>query len=272
MIALVMGIVIGIPIALIMERLLGKANGTLIAIMGIPLITYAIALHELGMFTGLNASIEGFSPEFIAGTETFLGLIVALAYVELRTREGLSIDDFIQTSITLLPYVSLAIALAFQFWPGFLAAGMTLVALMAVSSLRNPLKGLRVNPCPPDFGDCLTDENSLMSVIVGGRILVGGRVLREFPRAGELIECMKRAKGISPMRKVIGFLVSLVPLGAIMLPPGEVTVAVGLATAYVSTLAAAAMLTKGRTIPCPEINEEYRKFLKERKRKIDVAV
>ena len=272
MIALVMGIAIGIPITLIMGRLLGKANGILTALIVIPITTYAFALYEVGIFRGLNASIDGFSPEFIAGLETFMALLVALAYVELRTRKGLRIDDFIQTSITLLPYVSLAIALASQFWPGFLATGMLLILIVVAGSLRNPGKGLSLKPCPPEFGDCLTDENSLMSVIVGGRILVGGRALREFPRAGELIECMKRAEGISPMRKVVGFLVSLAPLGAMMLPFGEITVAVGLVAAYVSTLTAAAMLTKGRSIPCPELAKEYRNFLKEKKRKIDVAV
>ncbi|WP_168194709.1 hypothetical protein [Thermococcus aciditolerans] len=48
MIALVMGVVIGIPTALILGKLLGKASEVLIAIIGVPLVTYAIALHELG--------------------------------------------------------------------------------------------------------------------------------------------------------------------------------------------------------------------------------
>ena len=272
MIALAMGIIVGIPIAFIAGKLLGKASEVLIAIMGIPLITYAIALHELGIFTDLRASIEGFSPEFIAGTETFLGLIIALTYAGLRTRKGLRIDDFIQMGFTSLPYISLGVALASQFWPGFLAIGMALTLIVILASLKNPLRGLSVRPCPPEIGDCLSDEDSLMAAIVGNKVIAGGRVLKEFPKARELIECMKRAEKNSTGRKVVGILASFLPLLAVLLPPGDLTVVMGLATAYVSTLIGAAVVTKGRSTPCPELAKEYRKFLRERKRKIDVAV
>ena len=272
MIALAIGVVVGIPVAIITGRLLGKASEVLIALTGIPLITYAIALHELGMFIGLNVSIEVFSPEFIAGAETFLGLIVALLYTYFVTRRRLRIDDFIQISLTSLPYTILGIALAAQFWPGFLALGMILVAVMMVLSLRNPLRGLNVKPCPQELGDCLTDEDSLMCAVVKDTILVGGRALREFPRAKELVECMKRAGKPSSTRKAAGLLLSLLPLLAVLMPSGDITIVAGLGMAYLSTLLSATLLTRGRATPCPELTKEYREFLRKRKRKLDVTV
>jgi len=272
MIALVMGVVIGIPVAFILRKLLGKASEALIAITGVPLITYTLALQELGPFAGPNVSIEGFSPEFIAGTETFLGLIIALTYVELRTRKGLRIDDFIQIGFISLPYISLGIALASQFWPGFLAVGIALIGIVVALSMKNPLRGLNVKPCPQEIGDCLTDEDSLMGAVIGGAVIVGGRTLREFPKARELVECMKRAGKPSSLRKATGLLVSLLPLLAVLLPPGDITVIAGLVAAYISTLIGAALVTKGQPAPCPEVAREYREFLRKRKRKIDVAV
>ncbi|AFL95941.1 hypothetical protein CL1_1745 [Thermococcus cleftensis] len=271
MIALAMGVIVGIPVAFILGKLLGKASEALIAITGVPLITYALALQELGPFAGPNVSIEG-SPEFTAGTETFLGLIIALTYVELRTRKGLRIDDFIQISFISLPYISLGVALASQFWRGFLAVGIALIGIVVALSMKNPLRGLNVKPCPQEIGDCLTDEDSLMGAVIGGAVIVGGRTLREFPRARELVECMKRAGKPSSLRKATGLLVSLLPLLAVLLPPGDITVIAGLATAYISTLIGAALVTKGQPAPCPGVAREYREFLRKRKRKIDVAV
>ncbi|WP_148882064.1 hypothetical protein [Thermococcus aciditolerans] len=216
--------------------------------------------------------MDGFSPEFIAGTETFLGLIVALAYVEFRTRKGLRIDDFIQISFITLPYISLGVALASQFWSGFLAIGIVLIGIVVVLSLKNPLRGLNVKPCPQEIGDCMTDEDSLMGTLIRDTVLIGGRTLKEFPRARELVECMKRAGKPSSLRKATGLLVSLLPLLAVLLPPGDLTVIVGLTTAYLSTLIGAAFVTKGHPTPCPEVAREYREFLRKRKRKIDVAV
>ena len=272
MIALTIGVIVGIPLALITKKLLGKTSEVLVALIGIPLITYAIALYELGMFAGLNASIEGFSPEFIAGAETFLGLIVALLYTNFVTRKGMRIDDFIQISLTSLPYTILGIALAAQFWPGFLVLGMILVAITTVLFLKNPLRGLNTKPCPPELGDCLTDDDSLMTAVVKDTILIGGRTLREFPKAKELVECMKRAGKPSNTRKAAALLVSLLPLLAVLTPPGDLTIVVGLGMAYLSTLVSAALITKGQPTPCPELTKEYREFLRKRKRKLDVEV
>jgi len=272
MIAFAIGVIVGIPVAVITGKLLGKASEVLVALIGIPIITYAIALYELGMFAGLNASIEGFSPEFIAGTETFLGLIVALLYTNFVTRRGVRIDDFIQISLTSFPYTILGIALAAQFWPGFLGLGMVSVAVMMIMSLRNPLRGLNARPCPQELGNCLTDDDSLMCAVVKGTLLVGGRTLREFPRAKELAECMKRAGKPSSTRKAAGLLLSMLPLLAMLAPPGDLTIAAGLGTAYLSTLLSTVLLTKGQPTPCPELAKEYREFLRKRKRKLDVVV
>ena len=272
MIALVIGVIVGIPVAFVLGKLLGRANEALIAIAGVPLITYAIALKEFEPFSGLDVSMEGFSPEFIAGAETFLGLIMALTYVELRTRKGLKIDDFIQIGFISLPYLSLGVALASQFWPGFLALEIALIGIVAVLSLKNPLRGLNVKPCPQEMGDCLTDEDSLMSAAIGNTVIVGGRTLREFPRSRELVECMKRVGKASNLRKATGLLVSLIPILALLLPPGDITVVAGLTMAYVSTMIGLILLTKGRATPCLEVMKEYREFLRKRKRKIDVAV
>ena len=272
MIALVMGVIIGIPAALIIGKLLGKASEVLIALMGVPIVTYGFALIEGQTFIGKNVSIEGFFPESLVGLELFLGLIMAMAYVSLRTRKGLRIDDFIQISVTSLPYTSFGIALAAQYWPGFIVVGLVLIGVMVAMSLRNPLRGLNVRPCPPEVGDCLTDDDSLMSARVEGTILVGGRALKEFPKAKELVECLGRIKKPSRPRRAAIFLVSLLPILTALLPPGDITIAVGLAIALVSSIVVASLLTKRQSIPCPELAEEYREFLRKRKKKLDVRV
>lgn len=272
MIALVLGVVIGIPIAFILGKLLGRASEALIAITGVPLITYIIALQELGLFADQNVSIEGLSPELIAGTETFLGLIIALTYVEIRTRKGLGIDDFLQISVTSLPYTSFGVALAAQFWPGFIVGGLILIGAMVAMSLRNPLRGLNVRPCPPEIGECLTDDDSLMSARVRDTLLVGGRALKEFPRVKELVECIKRTSKLSGPRRAAIFLISLLPLLTALLSPGDITLVVSLAVAYASMLIGAVLATKRQPSPCPELAEEYREFLRKRKRKLDIAV
>ncbi|WP_457750897.1 hypothetical protein [Thermococcus sp.] len=272
MIALIMGMILGIPVAFILGKLLGKASEVLMALVGIPIIAYATALHELGMFIGLNVSIEGFSPEFIAGAETFLALIVALGYVKLRTRRGLGIDDFIQTGLSIIPYTSFGIALAAQFWEGFLLLGSILIGLLILKSMKNPLRGLNVKPCPQELGECLTDEESLMGARIGGRVVIGGRTLRDFPHAKELIECLRSSAEVPKSRKIAGFIVYLLPLSVVLLPPGGLTVVVGLGIAYTSTLLSAALVTKGLPTLCPEVTEEYKEFIRKRKKKLDIQV
>ena len=275
---LLLGVAVGIPVSFIFGRVLGRASEVLVALVGVPVITYAVALYESGYFAGqtLSVSVGGASPEFFAGLEVFLGLVVALAYVSLRTRKGLRIDDFIQISVTSFPYTSFGIALAGQFWPGFIVAGLILIGLMVAMSRRNPLRGLDVRPCPPEVGDCLTDDDSLMSARVRGTLLVGGRVLKEFPRVKELVECFDTPRTLhedpSGQMKAVMFLIFLMPLLTVLLPRGDATIFVGLVVAYASVLIGAALSTRRRPTQCPELAEEYREFIRKRKRKLDIAV
>lgn len=271
---LLLGVAIGVPVAFLLGKIFGRVGEVLVALVGVPVITYAVALYESGYFAGqtLSVSVGGASPEFFAGFEVFLGLAVALAYVSLRTRKGLRIDDFIQISVTSLPYTSFGIALAAQYWLGFIVVGLLLIGLMVAMSRRNPLRGLDVRPCPPEVGDCLTDDDSLMSARVRDTLLVGGKVLKEFPKAKELVECLKHTRKLSRLRRVAIFFVSLLPLLTVLLPRGDATIFVGLAVAYASVLIGAALATKRHPSPCSKLAEEYREFIRKRKGKLDVVV
>ncbi|WP_048151666.1 hypothetical protein [Palaeococcus ferrophilus] len=141
MIEFALGTVIGIASALALGRWKGKVVELQSALLIIPTVTYsltntwAVELEE----KGYAISVEVFSPSFFFGLELFAAFLIAIAYVELRSRKGLTIDEFVQSGIVLLPTQAFALALAVQFSPLLLIPGL-LVTPGAGALAQKPLQ------------------------------------------------------------------------------------------------------------------------------------
>lgn len=276
MIGLAFGTVIGIASALVLGKWKGKAVELQSALLIIPAATYAMAevwaveLEE----KGYTISVEGFSPSFLFGLELFAAFLIATAYVGLRSRKGLTIDEFIQSSLVLLPTQTFALALAVQFSPLLLIPGLLVILLELVLSLKNPLKNLKARPCEGLNweGECLTDEESRMVGRVGEVILLGGFTRKNFPRLGELLECLKNSKQAGKGRRALATLIRLLPLAAALAPMGVLTITLGGILVILSSILSAMALTIRRP-ECGEVEREFREFLRKNKRdKLEIHV
>lgn len=276
MIELALGTVIGIASALLLGKWKGKVVELQSALLLIPSTTYALAdiwMVELEK-KGYTISIEGFSPGFLFGVELFAAFLIAIAYVDVRSRKGLTVDEFIQSDIVLLPTQAFALALPVQFSPFLLIPGLLVILLELVLSFKNPLKSLKARPCVGLNwdGECLTDEESRMVGQVGEVILVGGFTRKNFPKLGELLECLKNPKREQKGRRALTRIIGLLPLAAALAPEGITTIALGGILVFLSSILSAMALTIRRP-GCGEVEREFIEFLRKNKRdKLEIHV
>lgn len=288
MIALVMGVVIGLGLALLLGRLKDRKSEAAVALL-MPLLTYQIAEGFHGGWSGnvfISTPFGDYPPEELVGLETFLSLLVALVYVHLRARKAFEIDEFISFSMFSWAMIGLGIGLSASAWPLMALLGAVLYGLLLWSSKRNPFAGLKAIPCTEEFEElvrkhgfkCLTDENSLGVYRVEGHLLIGGG-LKNFPRWQEVVECVaKNPKCGNPLKVGIAFLYFLpIPVG-IALGDGVVTALVLLLLAVLAYLLAAFLSVKAfqRALPkdCGEVMSEYKEFFRRNKKrkKTDIVI
>ncbi|WP_157255204.1 hypothetical protein [Palaeococcus ferrophilus] len=107
---------------------------------------------------------------------------------------------------------------------------------------------------------------------MGEVILVGGFTRKNFPRLGELMECLKNSKPPGKGRRALATLIGLFPLTTALAPTGVPTIALGGILAFLSTILSAMALTIRRP-GCGEVEREFREFLRKNKRdKLEIHV
>ncbi|NJE41824.1 hypothetical protein [Thermococcus sp. GR6] len=289
MIALVLGIIVGIGLALILGRLKGRAH-ELTMVMLTPVFTYIVAQWFYGGWEGnvfISTPLGDFKPSELIGLETFLTLFITLLYVNFRGKRALTIDELPGTSALVWAMTGLGIGLSASGWGLLLVPGVALYLFMIWLAHRDPFVGLKARPCGSELGEvasalgynCLTDENSLSVYKLGNCLLVGGGLVEKFPRWKEVVECMGKVPDLGMGLKLAIHGIYLLPaLVGVLMGDGPFTtmglIALTLFVFFLN-LTVTVTLTKGKVREeCREVLEEYAEFFRKNKKKgrLDVII
>lgn len=279
MIGFVMGTGIGLLLAVIYGRFKGRAGEIEMAAL-IPFFTYLLSLHFYGNFEVPGAVAVVSTPlgdfvqsRFSIGLDTALATSVALAYVWFRSKGALSVDEYLGSGLFLWAVLGMDVGLVATAGPLFMGIGFVMLAVVLVLSARKPLRDLKTIPCGGELRelteregfDCLSDKTSYGVYKVGNTIVVGGKLLEEFPRWEEVMECMLRVPSSGILDKALGYGFAFLPgIVGVFMEPGL------LALLSIPALAFVLMVILGsyrvgrtkRELPkeCGEVMDEYAAF------------
>lgn len=281
MIALALGLIVGLGTAFILGRLKDRKLGIAVSFL-LPLITYEMAngiYGGFGEYTYFSTPLGDFGPSEFIGLQTFLAWLIMLAYVKLRGREAFEIDEFPSLSAFFWAIAAFGLGLSASAWPALAVPGLAIYALLAWAGSKNSFWAIKAVPCSGELRElsgklglgCLTDGTSYGAYKVKGTLLIGGSIM-EFPRWRELVGCIAGVP--EPGLKLNLFLHALYLLAApvgILLGRGITTALILLIIillSYYATLKLTVSLTKralGRE--CESLAGEYIEFFREKKRK-----
>ncbi|WP_456396448.1 hypothetical protein [Thermococcus sp.] len=191
MIALLLSALIGTGMAFIAGKVKGKGAEIVGFATAVPFFTYAIGAP----LWNIAGDVVGFNLRGFAGFEVFASLILAIALIEVRAREALSIDEYIQvvplSSFVLSAGAGLVGTLS-RMW--YLLSVIILLLLMFFSE-KNPERWMRCQPFEGFGVPCITDDESRSAYVIANRVFVGGFTLQNFSSVEKLIACLLRAAG-----------------------------------------------------------------------------
>jgi len=234
MIGFVIGTVVGIPVALIYGRFKGRAGELLMATM-IPFLTYTVCLLFYGNFDAPGTIVAISTPfgsfaqdRFMVGVDTFLATLVSLGYLMARSKGALTIDEFPGVSLFLWMALGMDVGLMATAGWIFLLLGVALLVIEAALSFREPLRGLNAVPCDGELKGlsrkygvkCLTDDGSFGIYKIRDTVVIGGKLVEEFPHWRELAKCMLEMPDASKIERVTGYGIAFLPgiVGVTMRP------------------------------------------------------
>ncbi|NJE04830.1 hypothetical protein E3E36_01420 [Thermococcus sp. M36] len=289
MIGFAIGTGFGVLLAFVYGRFKGRAGELVMAAMAIPLFTYLTDWVLYGNWEVPNGRIlvvstplGEFTPNGLIGLETFMATLVAVLYLWFRSKESLAIDEMTGASLFIWYLLSMDIGLSASGSFMFFVLGSALLAVLLVLSDRKPLRALKAVPCRGELKelvsknglDCLTDGESYAIYKLGNTLVVGGKVIEEFPRWRELVECVLRAPSAGTKDKVLGYGFIFLPaiVGA-SLGPGALTAAALFSLAFVSMViwgSYTVRRSKQNTgEKCRGVMEEYAKLFKRKAKEKD---
>ncbi|GEM_PF-1881005 len=284
MVGVILGTIFGIIFALLIGKWKGRGEELIAAVLAIPLFTYAISLPVLGISTQdaevvASTFLGDFSFESLVSIQTFLAVIIAIFYAEIRSKQALSIDEFISISPLIWTLLASEIGLSAGVEKTMLILGAILSLILIRLSERDPFKSLNAKPCTGAFSElvealgikCFTDEESLMVALTEKALLVGGKTAREFPKLNELVYCLVRSKRTpNRIEKTMNYLLLFSPAVLVALvKPGPMAMFLAVAIAYSIYVIFAFNLVrksrKNRPNFCEEVFNEYSQFIREKK-------
>ena len=165
MIGFAVGTILGIVSALIYGRFKGRAGELIMASMGIPVFTY---LSSLGFYGGWNFTdnvffstpLGDFTPTQLIGLETFLATVIAFTYIWTRSKNSLTIDELVGTSLPVGYTLVAGAGLSAGESPLLFLLGLVFVTGYVFLSYRNPLRSLKAVPCGKSLKEVLKNECS----------------------------------------------------------------------------------------------------------------
>ncbi|NJE31473.1 hypothetical protein E3E38_10505 [Thermococcus sp. 18S1] len=289
MIALALGLVVGVGTALLLGKLKGRVHELTMALYT-PVFTYLIADGFYGGWRGnvfISTPLGDFTPEELIGIQTFLALLATITYVQFRGRKSLTIDEFPSTSALFWVMLGTGIALSSSALPALVLPGLMLYAIIVLLSERDPFGWLKAESCSGELGElakslrfeCLTDRESLSVYRIKRHFILGGKVLSDFPRWRELVKCLAELPEAGKKLRAFGYALNLLPV------PVGITMGEGLLTALVLTILVLPLYFGGPIISvkrtktnipegCKGVMEEYAEFFRKNKKrgKLDVVI
>ena len=232
MIALALGLIVGVGTALMLGKLKDRAHEITLALYT-PVFTYLIAD---GFYGGQRILEEQLGGRMI-GLQTFLALLATIAYAQFRGRKSLTIDEYLSTSALFWVMLGTGIALSSSALPALVLPGLMLYAIIVLLSERDPLGWLKAGPCSGEPGElakslgfeCLADRESLSVYRIKRHLVLGGRVLSDFPRWRELVKCLAELPEAGKTLRAFGYALNLLPI------PVGIAMGEGMFTALVLT-------------------------------------
>ncbi|AFK23229.1 hypothetical protein [Pyrococcus sp. ST04] len=282
MIPLVLGLIVGFGMGILLGKLSNKKK-EISMIMLTPLVVYIISL---GFYGGWNSNVflstpfGDFKGDELVGVNTFLAVILVVLYLHIRSKNTFSVDEFPSFSNFRYPLIAGQLGLAITGWK--ILAIPSIVIYLGVTWLweRDLFMILNAKPCSDDvksfvekFGyRCLMDSESIGVYKFKDYILVGGRLLKACSRWRDIVRCISDiptpGKGVNVLLNLlyllplfVGFLLSAGDVSALII----ITLVLGV---YLLSLGILVRISRRKIgNDCRDILGEYRKFLKESKKK-----
>ncbi|GAB6101323.1 hypothetical protein JCM16138_05460 [Thermococcus atlanticus] len=275
MIALLLSALIGTGMAFIAGKVKGKGAEIVGFATAVPFFTYAIGAP----LWNIAGDVVGFNLRGFAGFEVFASLILAIALIEVRAREALSIDEYIQvaplSSFVLSAGAGLVGTLS-RMW--YLLSVIILLLLMFFPE-KNPERWMRCQPFEGFGVPCITDDESRSAYVIANRVFVGGFTLQNFSSVEKLIACLLRAaEKTKRAARVLGYTCLLAPALIVPLLSWDFLSALILALAvtflcyYLWALSMVVLSRRRVPAECREVLEEYAGFMRKTKRKREIIV
>ena len=280
MIALALGLVVGLGTALTLGKLKDRKSELAVSFLP-PLLTYEMAngiYGGFGDYVYFSTPLGDFTTSEFIGLQTFIAWLIMLGYVRIRGRGAFEIDEFPGISAFFWTITAFGLGLSTSAWPALALPGLVIYALLAWRGWKNPFWILNARPCSGEpeelsrrFGlACLTDGESYGVYKFRKALLVGGR-FKEFPRWRELMECFATLElGSNSNLFLHALYLSAVPLG-ILLGRGITTALallfLALLSYYTALKLSVSLTMKALKNECRALAKEYAEFFRKKRKR-----
>ncbi|WP_297516476.1 hypothetical protein [Thermococcus sp.] len=148
MIALALGLIVGLGLAFLLGKVKGRSYELTMALYT-PLFVYIIADGLSMQGRGnifVSTPLGDFQPGELAGVQTFLALILAIIYTGFRGKRALTVDEFPSVSLLTWILIAFGIGLTASESQVLLILGLALYILLGALSRRNLPQVAQGNP------------------------------------------------------------------------------------------------------------------------------